>query len=164
MLRQTLCACRYRTAWRELLHPLPIRTRHQQWLKRDTVEINEAILRQPYYTIKGYDTPSHVDRGTLFCCPAIAGEEVNRTGKENSTQSSSYAVKAQLQAARHATSPERLQELRDQLQFSGSVGPMPAMMSGITQKTFQEDFGERLRPRYPNSWDTVPPHQPSRGM
>lgn len=53
-MRGTSSLLRYRTAWRELLHPLSVQARQAQWLKRDTIEINEAILREPYYLLKPY--------------------------------------------------------------------------------------------------------------
>jgi hypothetical protein len=53
-MQSTRGLLRYRTAWRELLHPLSLHSRKSQWLKRDTVEINEAVLREPYYVLKPY--------------------------------------------------------------------------------------------------------------
>eukprot|EP00758_Cryptobia_borreli_P003272 Tbor_TRINITY_DN3649_c0_g1::TRINITY_DN3649_c0_g1_i2::g.243::m.243 len=50
-MQRTICLLRHRTAWRELLHPLPNGHRRMQWLKRDRVELNEKVLRQPYYTL-----------------------------------------------------------------------------------------------------------------
>jgi hypothetical protein len=52
MLRSTTLSLRRRTAWRDLLHPLPIAARQREWLKRDVVETNEEILRRPYYKFK----------------------------------------------------------------------------------------------------------------
>ena len=52
MLRCTPLAFRRRTPWRELLHPLPIKARQREWLKRDLIEVNEATLRRPYYTLR----------------------------------------------------------------------------------------------------------------
>lgn len=151
MLRHTTCALRYRTAWRELLHPLPGWARRAQWLKRDTVEMNEAVLREPYYRIKSYAQPAAYTSPSLHVDPAV---------REPAThQSSNYAVEAQLRRPRQVLSPERLQELREQLQFTGATGPSP--VSGAAP-TFADEYGDRLRPRYPESWDTVPPHQPSR--
>lgn len=54
MLQSTGVLLRYRTPWRELLHPLSIRGRKVQWMKRDTIELNEAVLREPYYVLKPY--------------------------------------------------------------------------------------------------------------
>lgn len=54
MLQRSAIFCRHQTAWRELLHPLSIKQRRQQWLLRDQVELNEAVLREPYYHIKPY--------------------------------------------------------------------------------------------------------------
>lgn len=147
MLRCTPLVRRYRTAWRELLHPLPVWARKQQWLKRDTVEVNEAVLREPYYRIKSYAQPAaHPDEGEASAL---------------TEQSSNYAVARQLRAPRQATSPARLQELREELAFSSTVGPQLARAAGAGP-TYEDEYGSRLRPRYPQSWDTVPPHQPSR--
>lgn len=152
MMKRTSIALRYRTAWRELLHPLPIGARHDQWLKRDTVEINEAILRQPYFTIKGYAQPAFVDKAAAFSDASVGVETME------SPQNANYTVQQQLRAPRHASSPARLRELREQLQFPSATGPMPA----TDTVQYEEEYGARLRPRYPESWDTVPPHQPSR--
>ena len=78
-----------------------------QWLKRDQVELNEAALRRPYYTIK-----------------------------------------------QHATK-ERDEALRESsLALPNMAGPhLPGL-------GFSTD--SRLKPRYPESWDTVVPHQVSR--
>ncbi|KAG5487091.1 hypothetical protein LSCM1_07763 [Leishmania martiniquensis] len=152
MLRCSAVARRYRTAWRELLHPLPVWARKQQWLKRDTVEMNEAILREPYYRIKNYAQPA------AFVPPYVSQ---SATREPDTPQSSRYGVDRQLRGPRRVVSPERLQELREQLQFVGRVGPHlpPAAGRG---RTYEDEYGARLRPRYPESWDTVPPHQPSR--
>lgn len=164
MLRQTVCVLRYRTAWRELLHPLPIHERHSQWLKRDTVEINEAVLRQPYYVIKNYAQPSFVDR------TAMNGYAEDHRGDGASSCSAAsvhdQTMHATLRAPRQATSPERLRELRDQLHIPPHAGPQPMNTHDETNRCVNADYaseyGSRLRPRYPQSWDTVPPHQPSR--
>ncbi|KAG5511450.1 hypothetical protein JKF63_07413 [Porcisia hertigi] len=153
MLRRSLVPRRYRTAWRELLHPLPVWARKQQWLKRDTVEMNEAILREPYYHIKSYAQPA------AFASP-LANEGATR--EPDTPQSSRYAVDRQLRAPRRAVSPERLQELREQLQFSSAIGPNVVPLRSGAGPAYQDEYGTRLRPRYPESWDTVPPHQPSR--
>ncbi|RNF26015.1 uncharacterized protein Tco025E_01764 [Trypanosoma conorhini] len=152
LLRRTATALRYRTAWRELLHPLPVKARRAEWLKRDAVEQNEALLRRPYYTLKSYALPPVVGRQPPAAAAAAAA--------------SSAGVEDALRQPRRATSPERLQELREQLQFPGAVGPQLQAVSSVGRPTesYTEAYGARLRPRYPESWDTVPPHQPSRGM
>ncbi|KAG5487646.1 hypothetical protein GH5_08000 [Leishmania sp. Ghana 2012 LV757] len=152
MLRRSPVPRRYRTAWRELLHPLPVWARQQQWLKRDTVEMNEAILREPYYHIKSYAQPA------AFIPPRVSQ---SATREPDTQQSSRYGVDRQLRGPRHAVSPMRLQELREQLQFVGHIGPNLPPTAGAGP-TYQDEYGTRLRPRYPESWDTVPPHQPSR--
>ncbi|CAJ1016635.1 hypothetical protein, conserved [Leishmania lindenbergi] len=152
MLRRSPVPRRYRTAWRELLHPLPVWARKQQWLKRDTVEMNEAILREPYYHIKTYAQPS------AFVSPRVSE---CATREPDTQQSSRYGVDRQLRGPRRAVSPERLQELREQLQFGGAIGPHAPPTAGAGP-TYQDEYGTRLHPRYPESWDTVPPHQPSR--
>ncbi|CCW61313.1 unnamed protein product [Phytomonas sp. EM1] len=158
MIRGSVFLLRYRTAWRELLHVLPIYARHDQWLKRDTVEMNEALLRLPYYTLKTYDRPSYVDRRNLF------GSNVYGTVDDDrrSPQGSNYVMNEQLRAPRHANSYERIQELRNELQFPSAVGPLPVSEGQRRAVSYEEEYGSRLRPRYPQSWDTVPPHQPSR--
>ncbi|KAF8303231.1 hypothetical protein TcYC6_0042420 [Trypanosoma cruzi] len=155
MLRRTATTLRYRTAWRELLHPLPVRARRAEWMKRDTVEQNEALLRRPYYTLKSYVLP-----------PVVGKQPTTDTRRPGVYSSSSDSVQDVLCQPRRATSPERLQELREQLQFPGTVGPMPEIMSatGRPAESYTEAYGARLRPRYPESWETVPPHQSSRGM
>ena len=110
MFRLSVTLARYRTPWRALLHPLPIRARQSQWLLRDQVEANEASLRKPYY---------------VLCSHTVEQQ------------------KAQ-------------QELRDSsLVFAGQVGPQLA-------DRFPVPDPGRVRPRYPESWVTVPPQQPSR--
>ena len=52
MLQATSVRRRYCTPWRHMLHPLPPKHRRSQWLKRDLVEMNEAVLRRPYYVLK----------------------------------------------------------------------------------------------------------------
>ncbi|ORC85074.1 uncharacterized protein TM35_000381490 [Trypanosoma theileri] len=153
MLRGSRTSHRYRTAWRELLHPLPIYARQAEWLKRDMVEMNESLLRQPYYTIKSY------------ALPAAVGHLKNNNNNSNNNS----GVEAILKRQRHVRSVEELQKLRDQLQFPGAVGPSPPQpLSTSTpmgiRESYAETYGTRLRPRYPESWDTVPPHQPSRGV
>ncbi|KPI83854.1 hypothetical protein ABL78_7104 [Leptomonas seymouri] len=150
MFQRTCSAYRYRTAWRELLHPLPVWARKAQWLKRDTVEINEAALREPYYRIKSYAQPA------AYTAPRVSGS----AAQESSThQSSRYSVEEQLRRPRQALSPERLQELREQLQLTDTCGP--TLRSSAAGPAYSDEYGHRLRPRYPESWDTVPPHQPS---
>ncbi|KAK7198389.1 hypothetical protein NESM_000798300 [Novymonas esmeraldas] len=149
MLCRSSVLRRYRTAWRELLHPLPIWARKQQWLKRDTVEMNEAVLREPYYRIKTYAQPAAF---------TSQRDHASAVQEPDSPQSSRYGVERQLRSSRRAVSPERLQELREELRFSGAIGPSVAAAG----QSYQEEYGTRLRPRYPQSWDTVPPHQPSR--
>lgn len=151
MLQRTCCVFRYRTAWRELLHPLPVWARKGQWLKRDTVEMNEAVLREPYYRIKSFSQPA------AYAAPHVSGSAVKEPATE---QSSHYSVAEQLRRPRQALSPERVQELRSQLQFTGMAGP--TLRSPADGPAFTDEYGDRLRPRYPESWDTVPPHQPSR--
>jgi hypothetical protein len=147
MFQRTCSTYRYRTAWRELLHPLPIWARKAQWLKRDTVEMNEAILREPYYRIKTFAQPA------AYVAPRVSNSAVQEPMNQ---QSSTYGVAKQLRGERKAVSPERLQQLREQLQFTRAVGPT------MVGPTYADEYGDRLRPRYPESWDTVPPHQPSR--
>lgn len=153
MLRRTFCVHRYRTAWRELLHPLPLWARKSQWLKRDTVEMNEAVLREPYYRIKSFAQPA------AYAAPHADAAAAAAVREPNTEQSSTYGVDAQLRRPRHALSPERLQELRDELQFTSAVGP--TLRSPAAGPSYADEYGDRLRPRYPESWDTVPPHQPS---
>ncbi|RNE97584.1 hypothetical protein TraAM80_09249 [Trypanosoma rangeli] len=159
MLRRTATTLRYRTAWRELLHPLPVRARRAEWLKRDAVEQNEALLRRPYYTLKSYTLPPVVGQQ-----PATSTTDARRRGAAYCTSSDS--VDDILRQPRRVTSPERLKELREELQFPSAVGPQLEAMSptGRPTESYTEAYGSRLRPRYPESWDTVPPHQPSRGM
>ncbi|CCW69093.1 unnamed protein product [Phytomonas sp. Hart1] len=159
MFRGSVKLLRYRTAWRELLHVLPVRARQDQWLKRDVVEINEAILRLPYYTLKTYARPSYVNRRDLLGSDVLGTTDDDDGG---SPQGGNYVLQEQLRRPRQATSPERMQELRDELQFPSAVGPLPAVDGPNNRATYEEEYGSRLRPRYPESWDTVPPHQPSR--
>lgn len=172
MLRKTFCCFRYRTAWRELLHPLPVSARRDQWLKRDTVEINEGILRRPYYTIKSYAQPSFMDRDRLFSSSSDEEYDGNSSSSRHipgchdysTPHHPSYTMVEQLKR-RHATSLEKYRALRDELQFPGRTGPPslppPRSTHGREGKSYTEEYGGRLRPRYPQSWDTVPPHQPS---
>ncbi|KPA73349.1 putative mitochondrial hypothetical protein [Leptomonas pyrrhocoris] len=152
MLQRTGGLHRYRTAWRELLHPLPTWARKAQWLKRDTVEMNEAVLREPYYRIKGYSQPA------AYTAPRVSDSAVQ---EPSTRQSSAFGVQEQLHRPRQALSPARLQELRSQLQFTAAAGPM-LRNSAAPGPAFSDEYGNRLRPRYPESWDSVPPHQPSR--
>jgi len=162
MLCRSIRCFRYRTAWRELLHPLPVWAREDQWLKRDTVELNEAVLRQPYCTLKNHAQPTLVIR------------EEDGLGMQGSSSSSSRAVNhtiarsqahpqytaQQQQRHRYVPSQQARAALRDQLVFPSVIGPpSPA---DVNRGAYTEEYGHRLRPRYPQSWDTVPPHQPSR--
>lgn len=179
MLQKTFIVFRYRTAWRELLHPLPVWARHDQWLKRDTVEMNEAILRRPYYTIKSYLQPAFVDREALFSSSSLEdNEDEGSSSRRSSTKEDyrtphhpSYTMVEQLKH-RHVTSPEMWNALRNTLTFPGQVGPplpLPSQKGTLGgrgseerySRSYEDEYGGRLRPRYPQSWDTVPPHQPS---
>lgn len=129
MLRKTAITQRFRTPWRELLHPLPIKHRRMQWLKRDLVEVNEAELRKPYYTLRSVDqevSVSKVDKKT--------GKQEKQTIK---------------------LSQAKLTELRQFITFPDEVGPQPAD-SKVPEKL------HGLKPRYPETWDAVPPMSPSR--
>ncbi|KAG8348930.1 hypothetical protein ERJ75_000419300 [Trypanosoma vivax] len=149
MLKCSVARYRYRTAWRELLHPLPVRARQMEWLKRDAVEENEELLRRPYYTIKSFSLP-----------PSIGRQNFIREGVPcGSGLKSSHSVDSVLEQPRRVKSPEELRALREKLKFPGAAGPM---VGGAM--SFEDAYGTRLRPRYPESWETVPPHQPSRGM
>lgn len=171
MLKATSLVLRNRTAWRELLHPLPVAARHDQWLKRDTVELNEAVLRRPYYSIKSCHT----------ILPDAARTTPQTAGRDHpSASSSSPLLSGEVNDAvfdpisgrgctrRPLSSvmlPERLAALREQLNLSasGTRGPNPLPVDGAPAKyAFTEEYGFRLRPRYPQSWDAVPPDQPSR--
>ena len=129
MLRKTGVIQRFRTPWRELLHPLPPKHRRMQWLKRDLVEINEAELRKPYYTLRSMD------------------QEVS-VSKLDTTTGKAEKTKIKLSHA-------KLTELRQYITFPDEVGPQPA-----TSKIPEKLHG--LKPRYPESWDTVAPMSPSR--
>nr|CCC91755.1 conserved hypothetical protein [Trypanosoma congolense IL3000] len=153
MLRHSVVPRRYRTAWRELLHPLPVYARKMEWLKRDAVEENEELLRRPYYTIKSYSLP-----------PAVGRQEsvyAHYHGNSGAGMRSSHSVDNIMRQPRHVKTPEQLQALRDRLRFTGATGPMPQPAAAAAQ-SYTDAYGARLRPRYPESWDTVPPHQPSR--
>lgn len=152
MLKASLALQRYRTAWRELLHPLPVASRHDQWLKRDTIEMNEAILRRPYYTLKSYSQTAVVDRSS----GALASSE---PATSSCTHDPCYTMIETLKK-RHVRSAEQLLALRGLIQVPGAVGPpLPPQKDN---STYVEEYGPRLRPRYPSSWDTVAPQQPSR--
>lgn len=110
--RVTSTLHRYRTAWRELLHPLPVKARKIQWLKRDKTEMNEALLRQPYYTIKTYNLPSYVNKAVMFGnIGAVSPDGYAGIGMNDHVsdlygmQRPTYGMEMQLKAARHATSP-----------------------------------------------------------
>eukprot|EP00796_Vickermania_ingenoplastis_P002084 gene2084-1265_t len=154
VMRSSRVLQRFRTAWRELLHPLPVKARQSQWLKRDTVEMNEALLRRPYYTLKSYQQPAYVRREDLGGVTASASCTV---------QDPDHTM-IQALRTRHVTSPAQLQALRDQLRFPTGAGPPlpPPQGAGGSTATYVDEYGPRLRPRYPQSWETVPPHQPSR--
>ncbi|KAH9588782.1 hypothetical protein LSM04_007068 [Trypanosoma melophagium] len=160
MLQYSRTSHRYRTAWRELLHPLPVDARKMEWLKRDIVEMNESTLRRPYYTIKSYALPSAV----------LNSNNSNCNGKQMQEQQkcrlSCSGVEEILRRQRHVRSVEQLHKLRDQLQFPNAIGPnnINNNITGKVGESYSDTYGTRLRPRYPESWDTVPPHQPSRGM
>ncbi|AAZ12762.1 hypothetical protein, conserved [Trypanosoma brucei brucei TREU927] len=153
MLRHCTAHRRYRTAWRELLHPLPVRARKMEWLKRDAVEENEEILRRPYYTIKSYALPPAVGRQ----------ESIHNSNNIRGGMHSSHSLDLIMRQPRRVKTPEQLQALRDRLRFIGVTGPMPQATS-VSTKSYADTYGSRLRPRYPESWDTVPPHQPSREL
>ena len=70
-MRSTAVVLRKRSAWRELLHALPISHREALWLKRDKVEMNEAVLRRPYYTLKRVSDKTQL-RETLVT-PGVIG-------------------------------------------------------------------------------------------
>ncbi|CUG48861.1 Hypothetical protein, putative [Bodo saltans] len=108
-MRSSVTLFRNRTAWRELLHPLSIKGREAQWLKRDNVELNEAVLREPYYVLKPYS-------------------------------------KAEQQ---------RDAALRSEMVIPGVAGPQVE-----SSKVPETLYGVRMR--HPESWGTVPPHQPSK--
>jgi hypothetical protein len=67
-------ALRRRTAWRALLHPLPMNERRRQLLRRDVCERNEEILRRPYYTLRPIDPTVAARRETLQF-PAVIGPQ-----------------------------------------------------------------------------------------
>lgn len=78
MLRATTLWARRKTPWRELLHPLPVRARQSLWMKRDRVEVNEAILRRPYYTLRSVssaDSTGDPHRASLSFAEAIGPSE-----------------------------------------------------------------------------------------
>lgn len=160
MWRPCSVLLRYRTAWRELLHPLPVPARHDQWLKRDTVEMNEALLRRPYYTIKSFHQSAYVQREELFQ-EGSAGSSSRTSAAATSPQDPNYTM-AQALRHRRVRSEAQRRALRDQLRFPGQVGPPTPTEAATGQTSYVEEYGARLRPRYPQSWDTVPPHQPSR--
>ncbi|CAD2222441.1 hypothetical protein AGDE_01784 [Angomonas deanei] len=170
MLRRTPTFARYQTAWRELLHPLPVKARQAQWLKRDQTEINQHLLKQPYYTIKSYSPPSgmlfehNIDKKNEYQVKGFEHAKFfEREENRNSPQNSDFGVRRQLLAPRHANSKQKLNELRESLQFSSSssihVGPQNNNINH-----YKEEYGERVLPRYPESWETVPPHSPSAGL
>jgi ABC-type dipeptide/oligopeptide/nickel transport system ATPase component len=78
-------------------------------MKRDNVELNEAVLREPYYSLKPYSK-----------------------------------VEQQRDAA-----------LRSEMVFPDETGPQQE-----SSRVPEVLYGVRMR--YPESWGTVPPHQPSK--
>ena len=87
-MRSTLVSLRKRSAWRELLHALPTAHRESLWLKRDKVEMNEAVLRRPYYSLrppsegKGYReslvSPGAIGPGLIASTPHSLGAPLPR--------------------------------------------------------------------------------------
>lgn len=76
MLRRTAIAQRHRTAWRELLHPLPTGHRRSQWLLRDMTEQNEALLRTPYYHLKSVPSDHFMKLREEIVFPGEVGPQV----------------------------------------------------------------------------------------
>jgi hypothetical protein len=77
MFRASCLNLRKRTAWRELLHPLPIAARQRQWLKRDLVEVNEEILRRPFYKYKSVAAsgPANESKRAQLKNPLVIGPQ-----------------------------------------------------------------------------------------
>lgn len=61
MLRTSTVCLRRRSAWRDLLHPLSHKYRKQLWLHRDQTEMNEEVLRRPYYHLAPAEDPAAVE-------------------------------------------------------------------------------------------------------
>lgn len=179
-MKRTFLSLRNRTAWRELLHPLPIAARHSQWLKRDTVEMNEAVLRKPYYKIKS--THTMLPGTTVVASSSLSTNSNNdndaATAFGHPVTGGHASRMTTTTTAANAMLPERLAALREQMNLSasGKSGPQFFNKNGDNSNSsggsgggdstgrfaFSEEYGARLRPRYPQSWDTVPPNQPSR--
>jgi hypothetical protein len=76
MLTSTGIAMRRRSPWRELLHPLPVRARQYQWWRRDMCEVNEAMLRTPFYTLKPMAAAAVEAQRAGLRAPAAAGPQL----------------------------------------------------------------------------------------
>lgn len=73
MLRATSLSLRYRNPWRNLLHPLPIFARKEQWRRRENCDMNEDMLRRPYYRLKAIDDDARAARDALVDASASPG-------------------------------------------------------------------------------------------
>eukprot|EP00760_Papus_ankaliazontas_P019247 PhM_4_TR17975/c0_g1_i1/m.20408 len=84
MLTRTPVHLRVHTRWRQLLHPLPRRSRVAEWWKRDKTDANEALLRRPYYTLKPIDASLDAEREKLVM-PSMPGPQHADLGMEDVT-------------------------------------------------------------------------------
>lgn len=133
MFKRTAADLRKRSAWRELINPLPLQARRNQWLKRDLVERNEEILRRPYYTLK----------------PMIM----------NSSSSSTAELQLEQPSSTYQNREGMQYQPSGAVRRDWILGPQLEEDSAEFDKL---QLGPKLRPNFSESWDAMPTMLPSK--